>query len=103
MSQPNLFSFFFFKKKGSPQGETPVKLGNCAELVGVAELVESVAPVTVAFSDDVISLPLAVDDVVDVDVEGVSCDHTTTIVDAKSWRMKNSKRMGRCKKFIVLV
>ena len=50
-----------------------------------------------------ISLPLAVDDVVDVDVEGVSCDHTTTIVDAKSWRMKNSKRMGRCKKFIVLV
>lgn len=66
-----------------------------------------VAPVPVVAVTDwpvvvgVLPLPLATDDVVDVDVETVDespCDLTTEV---KSWRMKN-KGMGRCKKFIVL-
>jgi len=80
---------------------TPVKLGNCAELVGLPELVELVAPVPVPVVVGVLVLPLATDDVV-VDVEtvvDVPCDDTT---DTKSWRMKN-KGIGRRRKFIVLV
>jgi hypothetical protein len=93
------------KKKGSPQVETPDKLGNCAELVGLAKLVELVVPVPVPVLVvvGVLPVPLASDDDVDVDVEtlvdDVPCDHT---IDVKSWRMKN-KGMDRCKKFIMLV
>lgn len=91
---------------GSPQVETPDKLGNCAELVGLAKLVELVVPEPVPEVADwpvvvgVLPLvPLATDDV-DVEiVDDVPCDHT---IDVKRWRMKN-KGMGRCKKFIVLV
>ena len=87
---------------GSPQVETPDKLGNCAELVGLAKLVELVVPVPEVGDWPVVGvlpLPLATDDV-DVEiVDDVPCDHT---IDVKSWRMKN-KGMGRCKKFIVLV
>jgi hypothetical protein len=98
MSQPSFFTKKKKKKKkGSPQVETPLKLGNCAELVGLAELVEMVVPVVaLAFADDVL-LPLpplvAADDVrpVNVDVEDVaSCDDHT--IDAKSWRTKNKGR-----------
>lgn len=88
------------KQKGLPQVEIPLKLGNCAELVGVAELVELVVPAVaevVAFGDDAL-IPLAVDDA-DVEVDDASCDHT---IEAKSWRMRNKGR-GRCKNFIVLV
>src|ERR1700679_417157 len=102
MSQPNLI--FKKKKKDSPQVETPDSLGNCAELVGLPELVELVVPVPVVADwlvvVNVLPLPLATDDV-DVDVETVDdapCDHT---IDVKSGRMK-SKGMGGCKKFIVL-
>jgi hypothetical protein len=78
MSQPNPF-FTIKKDKGLPQVGTPVKLGNCAELVRLAELVELVVLVAVAFADGV--LLLALDDV-DADVkDDASCDHT---IDAKN-------------------
>lgn len=90
------------KEKGSPQGETSDKLGNCVELVGLAELVELVVPVAVPVVVGV--LPLVTDDVLDADVESLAvddapCEHT---IDTKSWRMRN-KGIGRCRTFIVLV
>lgn len=91
----------------SPQVGISDKLGNCAELVGLAELVELVAPVplavVVAFADGSMpimpSLPLTVDDDDDVD-ELASCDHTT---DAKSCRRTKNKGMGRLKNLTFII
>jgi len=93
-------------KQLDTQVETPLKLGNCAELVALAfvaeveELVVLVAvPVAVPVAVDrpvVVVLPLEVEEET---VEYAPCDHT---IEMNSWRMKN-KGMGKFKKFIVLV
>ena len=90
--------------EGLPQAETLDKLGNCAELVGLAELAELVTleavPVVVG-PGVLLPLPLVTDDL-DADVESLAVDDTTPCddtTDVKSWRMKK-KGMGRCQKFI---
>jgi len=68
-------------KQLDTQVGTPVKLGNCAELVKLAEPVELVVPVAVAFADNVLPLLLAVVDEGAVVEDDASCDNT---IDAKS-------------------
>jgi len=89
-------------KQLDTQVETPLKLGNCAELVElafVAEVEELVVLVAVPVAVDwpvVVVLPVEVEEET---VEDAPCDHT---IEMNSWRMKN-KGMGKSKKFIVLV
>lgn len=86
-------------KQSDTQVETPLKLGNCAELVALAfvvEVEELVVLVAVPVAVDwlvVIVLPLEVEEET---VEDAPCDHT---IEMNSWIMKN-KGMGM---FIVLV